>query len=91
MVELEVGLQLCDMIGYNRYDDVLHNEDGVLGHLAWEHIVCDGFAANLESVWYVISEVIYVGDTDWAYLIGSVRIETVGGSCIKLTIYPCSS
>lgn len=53
IVELEVGLQLCEMLGYNRYEDTLPDESGEVEPVAWGHIACDGSVANLESVWYV--------------------------------------
>ena len=46
LIEVEVGLQLCEMLGYNRFEDV--DEP-----LAWGHIASGGTVANLESMWYV--------------------------------------
>ncbi|KIJ42392.1 hypothetical protein M422DRAFT_48239 [Sphaerobolus stellatus SS14] len=42
-LEIKVGKQFCDMLGYN-----LEPSKGVVG---WGHICCDGTVANLESVW----------------------------------------
>jgi len=44
LIEVEVGLQLCEMMGYNRFD----NTDEPL---AWGHIASGGTVANLESMW----------------------------------------
>ena len=46
LIEVEVGLQLCEMLGYNRFEDV--DEP-----LAWGHIASGRTVANLESMWYV--------------------------------------
>ncbi|KAJ7201899.1 PLP-dependent transferase [Mycena pura] len=43
VLELEVGLQLCEMLGYTRHDDIE----------PWGHIAADGTIANMESMWYV--------------------------------------
>lgn len=45
-LEIEVGVQLCDMLGYT-----VDNSKST----AWGHITCDGTVANLESIWYVAS------------------------------------
>ncbi|KAF8198646.1 group II decarboxylase [Pholiota molesta] len=42
-LELEAGMQLCDMIGYSREGQIR----------PWGHITCDGTVANLESMWCV--------------------------------------
>ena len=47
LLELEVGRQLCDMLGYNT--DVEKPDLPLAGG----HITCDGSVANLESLWYV--------------------------------------
>ncbi|KIJ32191.1 hypothetical protein M422DRAFT_52980 [Sphaerobolus stellatus SS14] len=44
LIELECGLQLCEMMGYNRFE----NKDEPL---AWGHIASGGTVANLESMW----------------------------------------
>ncbi|KAI0766192.1 PLP-dependent transferase [Trametes elegans] len=46
LIELEVGEQLCRMLGYTEEDDKGKP-------LYWGHIACDGTVANLESVWFV--------------------------------------
>lgn len=46
IIELKVGLQMCEMLGYKERDD----DDNPL---YWGHIACDGTVANLESIWYV--------------------------------------
>ncbi|KIJ33125.1 hypothetical protein M422DRAFT_183647, partial [Sphaerobolus stellatus SS14] len=48
LIELECGLQLCEMMGYNRFE----NKDEPL---AWGHIASGGTVANLESMWCVFS------------------------------------
>lgn len=45
-IELQCGLQLCEMLGYNR---VKNSE----GHAGWGHIASGGTVANLESMWCV--------------------------------------
>ena len=45
LIELEVGNQLCDMLGYKTYEDDCDTP------LSWGHITCDGTVANLESIW----------------------------------------
>ena len=47
VLELEVGRELSDMVGYNV------NPERVDLPLAWGHVTCDGTIANLEAVWYV--------------------------------------
>jgi glutamate/tyrosine decarboxylase-like PLP-dependent enzyme len=42
-LEITVGRQLCDMLGFGPHTD---NTDA-----PWGHITCDGSVANLESVW----------------------------------------
>lgn len=44
LIELECGLQLCEMMGYNRLDNTEEP-------LAWGHIASGGTVANLESMW----------------------------------------
>lgn len=44
LIEQEVGLQLSEMMGYNR----LQNSEEPL---AWGHIASGGTVANLESMW----------------------------------------
>lgn len=48
LLELEVGRQLCEMLGYNIDSTVEYQP------LGWGHITCDGTVANLESVWYAL-------------------------------------
>ncbi|CAE6445316.1 unnamed protein product, partial [Rhizoctonia solani] len=43
VIERDVGLQLCQMLGYNISD--------VESSKPWGHIVCGGSVANLESMW----------------------------------------
>ncbi|CAE6475076.1 unnamed protein product [Rhizoctonia solani] len=43
VIEREVGLQLCEMLGY----DVRNTESS----RTWGHITCGGSIANLESIW----------------------------------------
>ena len=45
LIELEVGKQLCDMLGYKTVEDDSDTP------LSWAHITCDGTVANLESIW----------------------------------------
>lgn len=47
LIELEVGRQLCEMLGFNTDASVEYMP------LSWGHITCDGSVANLESIWYV--------------------------------------
>ncbi len=46
--EIEVGKQLCRMLGYTVPDDDQTIEDTIT---PWSHITCDGSVANLESMW----------------------------------------
>ncbi|KAF8962310.1 PLP-dependent transferase [Flammula alnicola] len=41
LLELDVGMQLCEMLGYSRSGSIP----------PWGHIACDGTVANLESIW----------------------------------------
>ena len=50
-IEVEVGKQLSTMFGYEV------NEGDPLKPSAWGHITCDGTVANLESIWYVPTQV----------------------------------
>ncbi|KAJ6487082.1 PLP-dependent transferase [Mycena vitilis] len=43
-LELEVGMQLCEMLGYYKPPDQIQ---------AWGHIAADGTIANMESMWCV--------------------------------------
>lgn len=43
IIEMDVGNQLCDMIGINTLDNGKP--------MGWGHITCDGSVANLESIW----------------------------------------
>ena len=43
-MEIEVGKQLCKMLGYNTIDNPGEAT-------AWGHITCDGTVANLEAIW----------------------------------------
>jgi glutamate/tyrosine decarboxylase-like PLP-dependent enzyme len=45
VIERDVGIQLCQMLGYNT-----SNTDS---SRPWGHIACGGSVANLESMWYV--------------------------------------
>jgi glutamate/tyrosine decarboxylase-like PLP-dependent enzyme len=45
VIERDVGLQLCQMLGY----DISNTTSA----RPWGHIVCGGSVANLESMWYV--------------------------------------
>lgn len=42
-IELLVGAQMCEMMGYNI--------DKTSSPVAWGHIACDGTVANIESMW----------------------------------------
>ncbi|KAI0766186.1 PLP-dependent transferase [Trametes elegans] len=44
LLELDVGIQMCEMLGFTEKDD-----EGK--PLYWGHIACDGTVANLESIW----------------------------------------
>ena len=46
LLEIEVGRQLCEMLGYNA-----PLEPGPEEIVAWGHITCDGTIANMESMW----------------------------------------
>lgn len=46
VAEIEAGLQLCKLFGYNIDPE---NRDFPT---SWGHITCDGTIANLESIWY---------------------------------------
>ncbi|KAF9526517.1 hypothetical protein CPB83DRAFT_837286 [Crepidotus variabilis] len=43
LLELDVGTQMCRMLGYET--------DATSSESAWGHIACDGTIANLESIW----------------------------------------
>ena len=43
LVEIEVGNQLCSMLGYSKGDENLPE--------SWGHIASDGTLANMESMW----------------------------------------
>lgn len=43
-IEIQVGAQLCEMMGYNI--------DKTVSPAAWGHIACDGTVANIESMWW---------------------------------------
>lgn len=45
VAEMEAGLQLCNLFGYNTDRN---NEEFPV---AWGHITCGGTVANLESIW----------------------------------------
>ncbi|KAF5319231.1 hypothetical protein D9619_008287 [Psilocybe cf. subviscida] len=88
IVELEVGLQLCEMLGYNRYEDTVPDESGEVEPVAWGHIACDGSVANLESVWasrnlkfytLALREAIADGN-ELAFISESFSIETCQGT-----------
>lgn len=40
-MEVEVGEQLCEMIGYETYNT----------HKPWVHITCGGTIGNIEALW----------------------------------------
>ncbi|GJE96935.1 PLP-dependent transferase [Phanerochaete sordida] len=44
LLEIDVGHDMCEMLGYNEKDDSGQP-------LYWGHIACDGTVANLESIW----------------------------------------
>ena len=44
ILELEVGMQMAGMLGYNTVA-----KEGE--PLSWGHVACDGTVANLESIW----------------------------------------
>ncbi|MBY0129162.1 decarboxylase [Bacillus cereus] len=46
LMEMEVGEQLCRMLGYYIPESIDSSESR-----AWGHITCDGSVANLESMW----------------------------------------
>ena len=56
IAEIEVGLQLCKLFGYNvpsdRKEGLLKDPNAVVG---WGHVVSGGSVANLESMWLVPS------------------------------------
>lgn len=43
LLELDVGRQICDMLGYKPISDTIG---------PWGHIASDGTLANLEALWY---------------------------------------
>ena len=45
IIELEVGSELCSMLGYPT--------DTKSTIQPWGHVACDGTIANMESMWYV--------------------------------------
>lgn len=45
ILEIEVGKQMSEMLGYNTSTDTKE------GPVAWGHIACDGSVANLETIW----------------------------------------
>ena len=45
VAEIEAGLQMSKMFGYNI------DENNKTLPLGWGHITCDGTIANLESIW----------------------------------------
>lgn len=48
LFEIEVGLQLCKMVGYKR--QLAKSDDGNVP-VGWGHITSGGTVANLESMW----------------------------------------
>ena len=51
LLELKVGDQLCEMLGYRTSDEEDQEDTRPVG---WGHITCDGTVANLESIWYAL-------------------------------------
>lgn len=49
-LEIEVGQQLCEMLGY----DISPKPTDSLTPTPWGHIASDGTLANMESMWYVV-------------------------------------
>ncbi|EKG20154.1 Pyridoxal phosphate-dependent decarboxylase [Macrophomina phaseolina MS6] len=47
VAEVEVGQQLCEMLGYKASGEDQKQDEPV----GWSHITCDGTVANLESIW----------------------------------------
>lgn len=48
LLELEVGNQLCSMLGYPTNENIK----------PWGHIACDGTVSNMESMWYVATRLV---------------------------------
>jgi hypothetical protein len=46
IIENQVGLDLCQMLGYDT-----KNLPGRVTPLPWGHLACDGTVANMESMW----------------------------------------
>ncbi|KAF2146332.1 uncharacterized protein K452DRAFT_355737 [Aplosporella prunicola CBS 121167] len=46
ILEMEVGEQLCELLGYNTVENEYDSQP-----TGWGHITCDGSIANLESIW----------------------------------------
>jgi glutamate/tyrosine decarboxylase-like PLP-dependent enzyme len=50
VLEIEVGKDLCKMLGYKKY--TFHNNNNSYIEIEpWGHITCDGTVANIEGLW----------------------------------------
>lgn len=85
-LEMEVGTQLCRMLGYNVTRDA--NDSTV--PVGWGHITCGGSVANLESIWsarnlkfYPLSLKLALEKGSLAYLKDIFKIELCSGDTKK--------
>ncbi|KAF3936110.1 hypothetical protein ABW20_dc0110203 [Dactylellina cionopaga] len=76
VMEIIVGKQLCQMLGYNVTPD-LHGEQVPIG---WGHITADGSIANLESIWvarnmkfYPLSLKLAIEEGDLGFVKGNIK------------------
>ncbi|KAF7340636.1 Pyridoxal-dependent decarboxylase domain protein [Mycena sanguinolenta] len=78
-LEMEVGQQLCRMVGMNANPKV--------GPVGWGHITCDGSVANLESIWaarnlkfYPLSLVLAMEQGELRFISDSFKVPTCVGN-----------
>jgi glutamate/tyrosine decarboxylase-like PLP-dependent enzyme len=50
VLEVEVGNDLCKMLGYKKYT-IKNNNSKSIEIIPWGHITCDGTVANIEGLW----------------------------------------
>lgn len=51
MLEVEVGKDLCRMLGYHEDNPNTTPDDLVSTPVGWGHLTCGGSIANLEALW----------------------------------------
>ncbi|THU79817.1 PLP-dependent transferase, partial [Dendrothele bispora CBS 962.96] len=77
-LEMKVGQELCEMVGYN-----INSQEKAQ---AWGHITCDGSVANLESIWaarnlkfYPLSLLLAMERGSLGFLLDSFQVQTCQG------------